>query len=996
MTSRTATLARLIASLCVVFCWHLPVMARGPVPAGNIPRLDTIKVAHPRALLLASQARSFIGGLPPANHFIVTSTADTPDPDTTDGIFSPPTLRAAIQNANQNDNYDLITFDLDAAVISLSSPLPSVGRPCMIDGSGTGATPITLDGGGTVSGQGLWLNANNCVVKDLIITNFNGNGLQLGSTVSHESMIAQGVISHGNNGAGINVNELKKSLIGGNWPGEGNVIYNNTGTGGKGISFTGAFPIRNDSNVIMGNWIGTSTGMDVAGNSREGIFLEAGRGNIFSNNIIVNNPNGAMEVGDEPTNFTSGNVIEHNLIGVGTDGQTLLNNGATTSYTLFFDYSQMDTISNNVIAGDGDEIINLNSNCANTVITGNLIGPSWDTTTTVYGAFENILIFGNGTEIRNNLIVWGSRGISIRAGGYDCVIQNNWCGGYRGFPGLLGNGVGVYIQGDNNLVGGADSSLANVLSNNTSGVFMRGTACSSNTIQNNIIGLTRAKDSAMGNVRGIGIQGASRNSILDNIIGGNTLSGGIDMYNQGVNVPSNNVIQRNFIGLSPVSATPFPNKEGIWMDSAHLNIIGGFAVLDGNIIQNNLEEGIWLNRANGNEICNNVISSNGLSGVTIAGGQSDKVRLNYIYDNGALGIDLEDDGVTANDGTGDPDVGPNTLLNFPIIDSIVENGSITAYGRCVGAADFTYILDFYTSVECDSTTFGEGEYWVDSLVVTADPSGVANFSLDVSGAFAAGRKWLTATATDMVDNTSEFCMCDTARVPPPPPDSSNVGIIKTVDLDTVNVGDTVTYTLQIYNLGPLTDPAVAVVDTIPAGMTYVDNTPSRGTWLFNSGVLTGGITNLPVVETVSVEVRVAAVSPGDVINYASAAGSITDGDLSNNRDSVTVTVEAIVSVGSEDGALPRVFALGDNYPNPFNPTTSLSYDLPEAAQVRIVIYNTLGQEVRTLVNASQPAGRYTVEWDGQDRRGNRVGSGVYLYRMDAGSFSQTRRMLLLK
>ena len=175
---------------------------------------------------------------------MVTSTADTPDPDTTDNVFTPPTLRAAIQNANKDANYDLITFDLDGATISPGSPLPPLQHPCMVDGSGTGATPITLDGGSAGLGNGLWLNADGCVAMDLIIQNFNGNGLQLGSTISHESMIAQGIISRNNTGAGINVNELKKSLIGGDWPGEGNLLYSNTGTGGKGISLTGAFAIR--------------------------------------------------------------------------------------------------------------------------------------------------------------------------------------------------------------------------------------------------------------------------------------------------------------------------------------------------------------------------------------------------------------------------------------------------------------------------------------------------------------------------------------------------------------------------------------------------------------------------------------------------------------------------------------------------------------------------------------------------------------------------------
>ena len=94
--------------------------------------------------------------------------------------------------------------------------------------------------------------------------------------------------------------------------------------------------------------------------------------------------------------------------------------------------------------------------------------------------------------------------------------------------------------------------------------------------------------------------------------------------------------------------------------------------------------------------------------------------------------------------------------------------------------------------------------------------------------------------------------------------------------------------------------------------------------------------------------------------------------------------------------LPGRFGLNQNIPNPFNPSTTIGYQLPVPGQIYLVIYNLLGQEVRTLLDGTLDAGYYTVEWDGKDSFGRQVASGIYLYRMQAANFSQTHRMMLLK
>jgi hypothetical protein len=86
----------------------------------------------------------------------------------------------------------------------------------------------------------------------------------------------------------------------------------------------------------------------------------------------------------------------------------------------------------------------------------------------------------------------------------------------------------------------------------------------------------------------------------------------------------------------------------------------------------------------------------------------------------------------------------------------------------------------------------------------------------------------------------------------------------------------------------------------------------------------------------------------------------------------------------------------ENYPNPFNPSTTIRYTLPEASSVRLTIYNVLGQEVRTLVNAAQSRGVHSVQWDGRDASGRQAATGVYIYRLEAGRFVATRNMVFAK
>ena len=125
------------------------------------------------------------------------------------------------------------------------------------------------------------------------------------------------------------------------------------------------------------------------------------------------------------------------------------------------------------------------------------------------------------------------------------------------------------------------------------------------------------------------------------------------------------------------------------------------------------------------------------------------------------------------------------------------------------------------------------------------------------------------------------------------------------------------------------------------------------------------------------------------------SGSFEDGE----------TMDVLLRVGgeptsavseSEIAAIPEKFALAQNYPNPFNPTTEIEFSLPKPVFVHLAIYNLRGQQIRLLVNESKQAGFHRIRWDAKNTSGIQVPAGMYLYSIDAGSFTDTKKLILLK
>jgi len=175
---------------------------------------------------------------------------------------------------------------------------------------------------------------------------------------------------------------------------------------------------------------------------------------------------------------------------------------------------------------------------------------------------------------------------------------------------------------------------------------------------------------------------------------------------------------------------------------------------------------------------------------------------------------------------------------------------------------------------------------------------------------------------------------------------------------------------------------VLINDSDPDGdalvIESIDDTGTTGTVVINSG-----------------DTSVTYLAPGgftgtDQFNYM-----VSDGYGGLDNAVVTIEVEPESGVMGRAGT-PKAFYLAQNHPNPCNPVTEIEYGLPRAAEVRLTLYDMMGREVVQLVNHHQQAGSYRVTWNGRDRMGCMVSSGIYIYHLTAGDYSKQCKMLLLR
>jgi len=191
-----------------------------------------------------------------------------------------------------------------------------------------------------------------------------------------------------------------------------------------------------------------------------------------------------------------------------------------------------------------------------------------------------------------------------------------------------------------------------------------------------------------------------------------------------------------------------------------------------------------------------------------------------------------------------------------------------------------------------------------------------------------------------------------------------------------------------------------------------ENTPGcsgSGCHTFQDGIVSVSVSDL------SVQITLSGTSSAVAGELVDASGTVVDFNNVTNSNPFTLTAPGpgnyIVNAGYADQGLfwdsssvtitltgvgenlssPAIYKLYDNYPNPFNPSTTLRYSVPELAFTTLKIYNSLGSEVTTLVSETKPAGIYDVNFSATD-----LASGIYFYTLQAGSFTATKKMILMK
>jgi len=655
--------------------------------------------------------------------FTVTNTGDS-------GAGS---LRQAIFDANGNAGPDTIAFNIPGGgvhTISALTPLPTITGPVTMDGySQPGSSPNNLAvgdnavllieiSGASVSGSftdGLVSTAGNSTFRGLVINRFPEYGINFafgdpGGNLITGNFIgcdASGTVARPNGTGGLYFNRSPNNTIGGLTPDSRNVISGN-GQVGSGVSAPG-IEIDGDQNnivpgnVIRGNYIGiNSSGNGALGNQSPGIILDlvtqttVGGASAAARNVISGNRN------DGVTLFlVTNSLVQGNYIGTDATGSSKIANG---SAGVSLSNSATNKIGG-VNAGEGNLI---SGNTGNGVEIGEFTA----------GTTINNLVQGNliGTDKTGNI-----------------ALGNGNCGLLLGFG-----------SPSNNTVGGTTAAARNVISGNvTTGVFISGNNPSNNLIQGNLIGTSAAGTAAIANGEGVTVYAGTGNQIGGAISGaGNVISGnagnGVHFF-----LPQpGQTVQGNLIGTDTSGLVALGNAlSGVLIENSTNQTIGGASVGAGNVIAFN-SAGVVIT---GVASTNNAIEGNSIYGST---------GVNTL--NG-LGIDLYGDGVTGND-VADGDSGPNNLQNYPVISSAIFGAGVAAItGTLNSAAATQFRVEFFSSITCDASGFGEGQTFLSATQVTTNGSGDAILNANLAGVQLG--HFITATATDPAGNTSEFSQC---------------------------------------------------------------------------------------------------------------------------------------------------------------------------------------------------------------------------------------------
>jgi hypothetical protein len=635
-----------------------------------------------------------------------------------------------------------------------------------IIGGTAGANPGgALAGAGNLIAGNQW---NGIFLGGVTQTQVQGN--YIGTDVTGSEALGNGQAFVGNifggNDEGVVMNNASTNTIGGTTPGARNLIAANLGDGVQ-IVNSGA-----TANTVQGNYIGTDvTGTKALGNGLSGVSVFNGASGITIGGTTGANPGGPLAgAGNliaanglgiylaDPA--PSGNQVLGNFIGVNFRGDATLGNafggivirGGSTGNTV----GGLTPAARNLISGNPGSGIAL-SDAATTgnVVEGNYIGTNAAGTAALGSQPVGVSVtagantIGGTTAGAGNVISGNTVDAIVLSGGSATgnLVQGNFLGtnptGSAAVPNG-GAGVTITLGASGNTVGGTTSAASNVISGNLYGVYVFGAGTSGNTIVGNYVGTDAGGTQPLGNTNQgvVVISGASNNTIGGTAAGaGNVIAAN---GSDGVQLAGNadgNVVQGNYIGTNAAGAAGLGNQATgvIIVNGSSGNTVGGTAAGAANVIAFNSEAGVAV-----------------IDGTSTA----NAIRGNSIHDNGGLGIDLGNDGVTPND-PGDADTGPNGLQNYPVLSGAVAGATTSIGGTLDSTPGSTFTIDFYASPSANPSGYGEGQRYLGRTTVQTDSTGVASFVVDGLGQTSVGEV-ISATATDAAGDTSEFSADRTA------------------------------------------------------------------------------------------------------------------------------------------------------------------------------------------------------------------------------------------
>lgn len=578
-----------------------------------------------------------------------------------------------------------------------------------------------------------------------LISGNNGDGVEIDSGGSG-TVVRRNLIGTGRGGTGDVGNGANGVLVDGsssNTVGGGNVI---SGNEGHGVHLAGT------SNTLRGNRIGTdATGRRGVGN-REGGVIAVGNdlvvGGLTAAHRNVISGNGGDGVQLEHTGGPEGVSVQGNFVGTVANGRKALANAGDgvqplsgSNLAIGGTVSRPGRAPGNVISGNRGNGVHVGTGLAGVSIDGNLIGTNAGGTAAVPNR-RNGLAARAGTNsvlvgyIGRNVFS-GNRaaGVLLTGGAINHIILNARIGTNRAGTKAVPNRVGVEISKGANSHQIGETGRGNLISGNRgAGIWMHG-ATNANLLAANVVGLAANGEDRLPNRSGIVVSGAGPANWLGipnetpNTISGN-LEAGIVLRGPESAHPSDTRIGPNRIGMS-VSGKRRPNGgAGILLERATSTIVGGSA-----------------------EMANTIAFNKG-AGVAVEAGPGNVVRMNSIYRNAGLGIDLARQGATPNDPQ-DPDGGANRRQNFPVLTSATfEGGVTTVEGRLDSVPSTQFTIDVYRTATRKAVD-SEGRVFLGWMTATTGLDGVATFT------FAGNQRWqgqwLRATATrDTTGDTSEL------------------------------------------------------------------------------------------------------------------------------------------------------------------------------------------------------------------------------------------------